>query len=741
MKRYTLLLFVAAFVSAIAMARPALRRPSTVTQPDGTTITLLMHGDEFRHYTTTADGYTVVRGADGFWRYANLTDGLLVASDMVARDAADRSAENQSFLAGRQRHMRPAMTTAQQLLRQQREVLMSHPLAAQLAPTAPIAAKGGTKRAVGRIDYAQFKGLVLLVEFSDRQFLRSDAKAFYSQLINTTDLKGYYDVSGENYTKTDGSARDYFRQNSLGIFDPQFDVVGPIQIDMKSTDVKGNDNAVAAITAAVKAADSQVDYSQYDLDRDGYIDMVYLLFAGYGSYMPGNNQDYLWPHATDLRGYINTRYDNKRLSRYACSVEIQDLEEYADQRQTLDGIGTICHEFSHVLGLADHYDTDYEENGEAPHPDMWDVMANGADYNNGLTPCGYNAYERYSLGFVARRDLDVAGDYSLQPFNTSNEFYYLKTGTDREVFYLENRQQTGWDRYLPGSGLLVWRCDSTNSTVWTRNRPNANPNHMYFELMSACPTKAVSSAFTPFPGKAGVVDFTATSSPALLNWRGLEAKLDLYDITETDGVISFTAGKNIYESGTEDFESFDVTTDDASGLNGPVFSWTLSKAIIANATNEGYGNGNRVLRLGRSGTASTTPLQRDLRHLSFTVWTAGAQVRVGLRAKTGDGSWAYLKNSDDATSVTLKKNTETIFSYSTAIPAGTELQLQMLATTTSAVAYVDDIMVSYADKTADGIVTVNADSEAATAAYNLAGQRVAPSHRGLQIVGGKKVVK
>ena len=56
----------------MAKAIPADPTPIQVTQPDGTTVTVALHGDEFFHFTTTLDGYTVVKNAQGFYTYAML---------------------------------------------------------------------------------------------------------------------------------------------------------------------------------------------------------------------------------------------------------------------------------------------------------------------------------------------------------------------------------------------------------------------------------------------------------------------------------------------------------------------------------------------------------------------------------------------------------------------------------------------------------------------------------------------
>ena len=98
--RKSLVLAVLALVCLVARAVPADPTPVKVTQPDGTTLTISLHGDEFFHFTTTADGYTVLKNAAGYYTYARLDGDRLVPGDRIARDAAQRSAADRSALAG-----------------------------------------------------------------------------------------------------------------------------------------------------------------------------------------------------------------------------------------------------------------------------------------------------------------------------------------------------------------------------------------------------------------------------------------------------------------------------------------------------------------------------------------------------------------------------------------------------------------------------------------------------------------
>jgi len=525
-----LLLFaIAMLCTSMAMAIPAHPGLKKVTQPDGTTLTIRLVGDEYLNFRTTADGYTIVSRADGFYAYAQLDDeGRLQPTDRIARDAETRSAEDAAWLQGIKKRLCPAKSGSA-AFEQQAEM-------ARRTQT-----RAATARHKSEYDYDNFRGLILLVEYNDRKFSREDYPDIVADMVNKEDYTGYDNTPLGKYT---GSVRDYFYDNSMGIFAPQFDVVGPITIDYSKDTPNGTEKAYITTVAALEAADSLVDYSQYDLDKNGEVDMIYFIFAGVGANY-GNGDGLLWPHQGQIWqpggswGWQYVTMDGVRMGRYACSVELAGYEAQGYQTY-IDGIGVICHEFSHVLGLPDLYDTDYEKNGQSNDPDEWCIMAGGPYLNNARTPAGYSLYERYALGFATPEVISEEGSYELAAIGNTNQGYRLNTPVRKEFFLIENRQKSSkWDRYLPGHGMLVFRTDSTNTTVWRDNTVNANPNHNYFEMVRAKGGSGA-KASDPFPGTGRVTELNNTTEPAnLLTWAGKTTSLGFENITENDGIISF----------------------------------------------------------------------------------------------------------------------------------------------------------------------------------------------------------
>lgn len=533
MKRILLTTLLIALTATVGWAVPAKSGATRIQQPDGSHITVSLHGDEYLHYTTTSDGYTVVRNTQGCYVYAEQHDGRLVATDMRAHDASERSERELSFLQEVGKHLTPAMTAHAAKARQGEYSRR---------------AKARARHREPEYDYNSFRGLIILVQFNDKEFSRENYTSIIEDMVNMEGYRGYDNTNNGRFT---GSVRDYFHDNSNGLFTPRFDIVGPVTVDRSQYYAEGTENATQLVLDAIDAADSEVDFSLYDGDDDGVVDMVYFIFAGLGSNVNGNDERLVWPHAgavyNPYGGYDQwaVERDGILLWRYACSTELYGSRSWS----ILDGIGTICHEFSHVLGLPDLYDTNYGENGQSNHPAEWSVMSGGSYANNGRTPVGYTLYERYAIGFATPTVIGEEGSYELSPLGSSNTGFRLNTRVNNEYFLMENRQKSDkWDRYLPGHGLLVFRVDSTNARPWYDNQVNCNPRHNYFELIRAGGGQgAVSSdegaratGADPFPGSNRVTELNNATTPAnLKTWAGKESPYGLANITEKGGIVSF----------------------------------------------------------------------------------------------------------------------------------------------------------------------------------------------------------
>ncbi len=632
---------------SVAMAVPAHPGKVCVTQPDGSVVTLCLHGDEYLSFNTTDDGYSVVRRSDGFYTYAQLdADGQLVPTGRIAHDAANRTADERAWLENTGK-LRPVMTPT--MLKEKQE---------EVARRAQARADVSRK---AKYDYNNFRGLIILVQYNDLAFSRDDYAELFNEMVNAENYTGFDPSGNDVFT---GSVRDYFYDNSFGVFSPQFDVVGPVTVNRSQYYPQKLKNVAQLTIDAVEAADSLVDFSQYDRDGNGEVDMIYFVFAGLGSNYMGNDERLIWPHASSIykpnSGWDwQVKKDGVALGRYACSTELYGWVNAS----IIDGIGTICHEFSHVLGLPDFYDTDEEgSGGTSNHPDIWSVMAAGSYQNNSRTPVGYTLFERYAIGFAMPEVISEEGSIELQPLGGTNTGYRLNTPVKKEFFLLENRQRFNkWDKYLPGHGMLVFRVDSTNVTVWNNNTVNTNPNHNYFELVRAGGVSS-NAATDPFPGSKFVRTLNNTTSPAnLLTWSGKQSVLGLDNIRELNGNITFdVVDVNVLKSISLPEEMKMVCNLKMQLVETRVpdyapytLKWSSADESIATVSDDGIvtavGVGDTYITV----TANDNPLLTASCHVTVEEQAIAASI-AELRAMTPDTESALLLN--DALVIYVDKN-------------------------------------------------------------------------------------
>ncbi len=495
---------------------------------DGTTINVTLHGDEWSSYYLSSDGYILLPDTKGDLYYAINDDGVLKMSSVRAYNPAQRSAAEKSFITNLDRtELRSvAMKT---FARHQSERRKAHSRYAS----------GSNSMITSYPTIGSPNSLILLVQFSDITFTTPNPQESFNNLINQ---EGYSNNGGT------GSALDYFRDNSSGLFTPNFEVYGPVTVPQSeiyygaSTATAYDTKPWEMVKDAIEALHEQhpeLDFSKYDNDGDGFVDSVFIFFAGYGQ-NEGAESWRIWPHAANLYTLYNIKleYNGVKIGNYACTNELRGTSG-----NSMNGIGTFVHEFSHILGLPDLYDIDYSG---AFTPGYYEVMDSG-NYNNDMnTPPHYSVFDLYSVGWLNPRELSGTEQVVLNDI-TSNEGLKINSLKDTEYYLFENRQQTGWDKYIPGHGMLAWHIDYVES-AWTDNTVNSDSKHMYVDLVEADNIASSDSRDgDPFPGTAEVTSFTATSKPAMATWYGVPIDMPLTDIHENaDGQITF---KVRYEGG------------------------------------------------------------------------------------------------------------------------------------------------------------------------------------------------
>ncbi len=561
----TLVMALCGAMPLAAMAVPAKPGPMQVTQADGSTITIRLYGDEYHHFCTTDDGY-LLTSDNGIYCYADVdAQGRTISSGLKASDAAARTAEVKAYLKGTD--MTRVLGTMDAQARTRRA---ARGAAARIA--APAFAQRSTtsmQKGPGLFPGTHFppkgkqKGLVILVEYNDVSMSkRYDPLDYFTRMLNEP---GFSDL------KATGSAVDFFRESSCGQFEPEFDVYGPVKLSRDRSYYGGNNfrgddlHPEDMVKEACELLDDEIDFSEYDRDGDGVVDNVFVFYAG-GGEASGGGADTVWPHAWYLSEAYDAapEFDGVAVDRYACS------NEWEGNRP--DGVGTFVHEFSHVMGLPDLYATEYTSSFT---PGSWSCMDYGPYNNNGMTPPLYGAFERYALGWLTPTEIDSSRSVMLPPIG--NNVAGIIKASRNEFFLLENRQQTGWDTYIPGHGMLVWHIDY-DDYVWTSNTVNNTPSHQYVDIEEADGTQ---SEYTrdgdAFPGTGNNTSFTDNTRPNMKTWSNRKMNLPLTGITESaSGMISF----DVDEGSDERLDATTALTPASNDETALTATWTPVEGAI-----------------------------------------------------------------------------------------------------------------------------------------------------------------
>ncbi|MDR0412375.1 MAG: M6 family metalloprotease domain-containing protein [Dysgonamonadaceae bacterium] len=530
MKRFFSLTFaVLQFIVFRVDAIPAYPYPVQYQQPDGSILTIVLKGDERVHWATSADDYTLLLNKTGFYEYAQQTlSGDLKLSGIRASEPDKRSRNESLFLKNTTKNVRYSREQVN---------LLKQVWASKETALASIAEglRNGTRKSTA-VNGA-VRAPLILVQFPGKSFTKS--KQDFEMLTNQPDYRSTPDGS------ITGSVRDYFYDNSYGQLEFQVDVYGPYTMahNIAYYDHSSSGGNPAIMTReAVRAADADgCDFRDYDLDGDGYVDVLHVVFAGYGQEAGAPVGNSIWSHASKTYDERDGRpypllVDSKIVFNYSCSPE---LRESSGGR--ISHIGVITHELSHIFGLPDFYDTDYGDHGQAIDTGEWDIMAKGSWNDRGRTPAGHNAWSKNYLGWVPAVELSAKADVTLPNPAQQGAVYRVNTTTPGEYFLLENRQRQGWDAYIPSNGMLIYHVDQNAN--WSDNCLNCNPSHRGLYVKQAgggAGSDYANRTTDPYPS-AGNTEFTDTSVPDSKSWAGAFTNKPITAITQNtaDRTVSF----------------------------------------------------------------------------------------------------------------------------------------------------------------------------------------------------------
>ena len=496
-------------LSVVASAVPAKRGVLRLAQPDGSVLQVRIIGDEFSHLVYTQDGSAIKLGGDGYYRYAVLNaSGMVEATEYVVGRPAPQSVISQSRSV-------PLRVVSKAGKENRQRVMM----------------KSRTRADSQEEDRSLKRVLVMPVQFQDLEFK-----------YETADIQSLL-------TK----AKRYFDDQVAGKFDIIFDLA-PVVTVSKGYAYYGEDGPDGldkrpeeAVQEAVTLLDDQVDFSQ--------IGSLFMLYAGGNPSDGSADDDHIWPHRmSDL----NITTQEKTFGSYAASSEIISSENTG--RPIFTGIGPVCHEFGHELGLKDMYDTDYEASGGYSEG-LWyttSLMDGGCYNDNTNTPPCFNAIELDQLGIVEPEHLAV-GDYTLKPLSEQKRYLRMDTDNPDEFFLFECRAASGWDQYMgssqgyTGSGLLVYHVDRSMNAAgysqthdrilsaaqrWILNEVNDNPDYQCADLLEAYPmANSIAEIFFP---NSNLDEFSATSLQPFKFRDGQPSPMSLLNIKKSGTSVTFT---------------------------------------------------------------------------------------------------------------------------------------------------------------------------------------------------------
>ncbi len=330
-----------------------------------------------------------------------------------------------------------------------------------------------------------------------------------------------------------GSMRDYYLENSNGDVSIIGEVAGWYRMERTYEYYCNHEyglgryprNAQRLAEDALRAADGDLDYGDFDNDGDGTVEAVFIVHAGVGAEEDPENRDLIWSHAWNVRNV--GELDGVRFHKYSTEPENGN-------------IGVYGHELGHALfGLPDLYDTDYNSAGIG----FWSMMSFGAWGDEGRRPLHFDAWCKLRLGWVEIRELEHDAGFSLPPVETSQEAVILWTPGERddEYFLVENRRRIGFDGEIPAEGLLVYHVDEDmrdNDHPWWPGHQGNRHNLLALEQADGRwdleEYENDGDDGDPFPGSEDNRTFDADSSPGSRDYDGGETGVAILDI-EPDG--------------------------------------------------------------------------------------------------------------------------------------------------------------------------------------------------------------
>lgn len=417
---------------------------------------------------------------------------------------------------------------------------------------------------------------VVLVNFQDAKFKINKPKKAFEQLFNSDKQE---DLGNGNYLNC-GSVAKYFRDMSGGTFTPNFKVYDPVTLDKpetyyggKNEDNNKDENPWQLVKDALKLVEDQVtgdDIKSFCSDGKT-IDCVYIVYAGLGQ-NDGGDGTTVWANCSTTDG---ATLGGKEVRWYTMSSELSPWKIKDGTIPAVNGLGVICHEFSHSLGLPDMYPTEISAYLDNQEMEYWDLMDGGEYTYNGFCPTAYTAFEKEQMGWpvdIRTLDSDVSVNMTTSTEQGGTAYKIVNPQNYKEYLMLECIQRKGWNQYLFGNGLLVYHVCLPSEPLYSGTRLNNAPGYPGMAVVpadGACLSSYIKANENDygnslkgdlFPGTGNLQGQNVTE----LSDTNKQPNFCWYNAAKTEKLSTNKAIKNIkYDNGVL---TFDYVNDVASGI-------------------------------------------------------------------------------------------------------------------------------------------------------------------------------
>ena len=299
-------------------------------------------------------------------------------------------------------------------------------------------------------------------------------------------------TSGSDQTRADAmlnganSAATYFTEISSGFSTLTANIQSEIHTAQNNEAAYGRDvggerdvgdegtgGPAGLVKEALTTTFSDVDMSPYDLDDDGWVDRLLVLHTGAAQEEQTTNGNAIWSHYAPLSPGFSV--GDKSIGAYTIT-------------SFSSGLGTMIHEMLHMMGAVDLYDVHTDvPSGNWHGLGDWDIMASGNWNGNGRTPALPSSSTLNLIGANEIEPLDLPpmnGSYSISPHVANEQTMVRFNIAPGEYIWMESRVDIGFDRELPGHGLLVTHEDNYYAD-FEHNEVNRDPEHAYLKVIEA----------------------------------------------------------------------------------------------------------------------------------------------------------------------------------------------------------------------------------------------------------------